>query len=164
MHHFKSTNEFKLMLQSGNGPFGSKLAIFFPCDIESWWMTLENNKTPLLYYIKLWCIISKPWVNSNWSESLETPNSGQNRQFCVPCDLEIWWMTLVNIWAPLLYYTKRCASLQSHGWIQTGVTVRKRPIRVKIDDFLAVLPWNLPDDNNRAPTLSNINLCASFHT
>ena len=26
--------------------------------------------------------------------SPETPNSGQNRWCLVPCDLEIWWMTL----------------------------------------------------------------------
>ena len=37
--------------------------------------------------------------------------------------------------APLLYYVKLCASFQSHQWIQTGVTVRKRSIRDKIGDF-----------------------------
>ena len=31
------------------------------------------------------------------------------------------------------------------GEIQTGVTVRKRQIWVKFDDFLAVWPWNLTD-------------------
>ena len=31
------------------------------------------------------------------------------------CDLEIWWMTLENNRAPLLYYIKFCASFQSHG-------------------------------------------------
>ena len=30
-----------------------------------------------------------------------------------------------------------CASFHSHQWIQTGVTVQKRPIRVKIGDFLS---------------------------
>ena len=37
--------------------------------------------------------------------------------------------------APLLCYSKLCASFPSHWWIQTGVTVRKRPIWVKIDIF-----------------------------
>ena len=73
----------------------------------------------------------------NWSYSPETPNLGQNQRFFVPCDLEIWWMTLKNNRAPLLYYIKICASFQSHRWIQTGVTVRKRPIWVKIGDFLS---------------------------
>ena len=39
--------------------------------------------------------------------------------------------------APLLYYIELCASFQSHGWIQRWVTVRKRPIWVKIDDFVS---------------------------
>ena len=71
---------------------------------------------------------------------------GQNWRFLVPCDLEIWWMTLKNNRAPLLCYFKLCASFRSHWWIQTGVTVRKRPIWVKIDDFWAAWPWNLTDD------------------
>ena len=94
------------------------------------------------------CIISNPSVNSNWSYCPETFNSGQNRRFFVPCDLEIWWMTLKNNRAPLLCYIKLCASFQSHRWIQTEVIVRKRPIRVKIGDFLSCVtlkfdewPW-----------------------
>ena len=128
-------------------------------------------------------------------------------------------MTLKNNKAPLPYYIMLFASFQSQGWIQTGVTVRKRSIRVAIDNFLfrvtlkfdrwpwktighlsyvassfvyhfiaigkfklelqsgdtqsgskskiflAVWPWNLTYDleNNRAPLLSNIKFCASFH-
>ena len=94
-HHFKSISEFKLELQSGNAQLGSKLMIHFvPCDLEIWWMTLENNRAPFLYYIKL------------------------------------------------------CASFQIHWWSQTWVTLRKRSIRVKIGDFLSCVtlkfdqwPW-----------------------
>ena len=83
VYHFKSIGEFKLKLHSGNAQFGSKSAIFFvPFDLEIWWMTLENNRAPLLYYIKL------------------------------------------------------CASFQIHRWIETEATVRKHSIRVKIGDFL----------------------------
>ena len=46
-------------------------------------------------------------------------------------------MTLKNDRAHLLYYIKLCASFQSHGWIQTQVTVRKRSIWVKIGNFLS---------------------------
>ena len=65
---------------------------------------------------------------------------------------------------PLLCCFKLCAPFHSHWLIQTGVTVRKHPIWVKIDIFSHV---NLKFDgmtlkNNRAP-LSNIKLCASFH-
>ena len=65
--------------------------------------------------------------------SPETPN--QNRWCFVPCDLEIWWMTLENNRASLLCCFKLCATFHSHRWIQIGVTVRKRPIWVKFNDF-----------------------------
>ena len=39
--------------------------------------------------------------------------------------------------APLQCYFKLCASFRSHWWIQTGVTVRKRPKWVKIDNFFS---------------------------
>ena len=60
--------------------------------------------------------------------SPETPNLGQNRWCFVPCDLEIWWMTLENNRASLLCCFKLCATFHSHRWIQTGVTFQKRPI------------------------------------
>ena len=69
--------------------------------------------------------------------SPETPNLGQNRWCFVPWDLEIWWMTSENNRASLLCCFKLCATFHSHWWIQTGVTVRKRPIWVKIDEFLS---------------------------
>ena len=84
----------------------------------------------------------------------------------VPCDLEIWWRTLKNNRAPLLYYFKLCASFHSHQWIQAGVTVRKPPIWVKINVFFVPCDleiWQMTLKNNRAPLLSNIKLCASFH-
>ena len=83
VHHFKSIDEFKLELQSGNAQFGSKPAFFVPCYLEIWQMTSKNNRAPLLCCFKL------------------------------------------------------CVSFHSHQWIQTGVTVRKRPILVKIDDFFS---------------------------
>ena len=81
------------------------------------------------------CIFLYPLVNSNLSYSPETPNLGQIGWFLEPCDLEIWRMTLQNNRAPLLCYFKLCASFRSHWWIQTSITVRKRPIWVKFDDF-----------------------------
>ena len=55
----------------------------------------------------------------------------------VLCDLEIWQMTLKNNRAPLLCYVKLGALFQSYWWNQTWVTVRKRSIWIKIDDFLS---------------------------
>ena len=81
------------------------------------------------------CIISQPSVDKNSSYFPETPNLGQNQRFLVPCDLEIWWMTLKNNRAHLLCYFKLCASFHNHRSIPTQVTVRKRPIWVKIINF-----------------------------
>ena len=82
VHHFAAIGQFKLELQSGNNAqFICKSAIFFPCDLGVWRLTLKNNRAPLLYHFKL------------------------------------------------------CASFRNYQTIQTGVTVRKRPIRVKIGDF-----------------------------
>ena len=71
-----------------------------------------------------------------------------NRRFFSLCHLEIWWMTLKNNGAPPLYYLKLFASFSSQWWIQTGVTVWKRLIWVKIDDFCSCVtlqfdrwPW-----------------------
>ena len=154
---------------------GQNRRFFVLCDLEIWWMTLENNRAPLLYYTKLcasfqihqWIQIGVTvrkrsiWVKicnflsrvtekfDGWPStrqiwgiwklrpaySPETPNLGQNRWCFVPRDLEIWWMTLENIRASLLCCFKLCATFHSHRWIQTGVTVRKRPIWVKFNDF-----------------------------
>ena len=101
---------------------------------DGWpWKTMGTSS--ILY--QALCIISNPSVNSKWNYSPETLNLGQNRQFFVPCDLEIWQMTWKNNRAPLLCCFKLCVSFHSHQWIQTGVTVRKRSILVKIEDFFS---------------------------
>ena len=65
-------------------------------------------------------------------------------------------MTLKNNRAPLQCYFKLWASFCSHWWIQTGVTVRKRPIWVKFGDFYSRVtlkfdewPWKINTANLR---------------
>ena len=178
---------------------GQNRQFFVPRDLEIWWMTLENNRAPLLYYIKLcasfrshgWiqdgvtvrkcsirvkignflsCVTLKfdgwPWKTighlfhlassflhnfiaiSEFKLELQSGNIqfGSKWMFFVPCDLEIWQMTLKNNKTPLLCYFKLCASFCSHWWIQTGVTVRKPQFWSKWTIFWAVWPWNLTDD------------------
>ena len=110
------------------------------------------------------------------------PNLGQNRRFLEPCDLEIWRMTLKNNRAHLLCYFKLCASFRSHWWIQTGVTVRKRPIWVNFNNFFSRVTlkfdgwpwktielydlkiWRVTLRNNRAHLLCYFKLCTSFRS
>ena len=115
--------------------FDPKSSIFSPCDLEIWWMTSKNNRA---FQIHRW-IQTEVTVRKR-SIRVKIGN------FFVPCDLEIWWMTLENNRARLPYYIKLCASFQSHGWIQTGVTVRKRSIRVKISNFLSRVTLRFMDD------------------
>ena len=106
-------------------------------------------------------IISKPSVNSDWSYSQETLNSGKKRCFFGSYGLEIWQMTLKNNRAPLLCYFKLCASCHSHKWNLTGVSVRKRPIWVKIDYFMSRV--TLKFDGWPWKTIGHLFYCTSSH-
>ena len=63
VNDFKAIDEFKLEWQSGNAQFCSKSAIFVPCGLEIWRMTLKNNTAPLLCYFKIWASFhSHLWI------------------------------------------------------------------------------------------------------
>ena len=134
VHHFKSIGEIKLDLQSQNAQFGSKLVICYPV----WpWNLMDDlgKKIGHLFYatssfVQHFVAIGefKLELQSGYTQL------GQNRRVLEPCNLVIWRMTLKNNRAPLLCYFKLCAAFRTFSWIQTGVTVRKRPIRVKFDD------------------------------
>ena len=121
-----------------------------PCDLEIWRMTLKNNRAPLLCYFKLCASFRSHWWIQTGVIVRKRPIWVKFGHFFVPCDLEIWWMTLKNNRAPLRCCFKLCASFRSHWWFQTKVTVRKRSIRVKIGDLLSRVtlkfdgwPWKI---------------------
>ena len=138
---------------------------FFACvTLKFDWWPRKNNKARLLYYIKL-CV---SFQISEFKLELQSENaqSGSNSMISWALWPAIWCMTLKKR-APLLCYFKLCASFRSHQWFQTGDTVRKRPIWVKIDNFFSCLtlkfdvwPWK----NNKAPVLCHFKLCASFRS
>ena len=145
VHHFKSIGEFQLELQSGNGQLGSKSSFSVPCDLEIWWMTLKNNRAPSLCCFKL-CVSfhCHQWILTGVIVK-KRPIRVKIDVF-VPRDFEIWQMTLKNNTAPPWCHFKLCVSFRSHWWLQTGDTVQKRRILVKIEKILSVWPWNLSDD------------------
>ena len=99
-------------------------------------MTLKNNGAPLLCYFKLCASFrSNRWIQTGVTV-LKRPIRLKIDDFFVPCDLEIWQVTLKNNRAPLLPYFKLFVSFRCYMWIKTGVTVRKRLIWVQISDFL----------------------------
>ena len=130
VHHFKTIGEFQLGFQSGNDQFRSKSAIFLArvtLKFNVWhWKTIG-----LLFYADS-SLVHHSIAISEFKLELQSGNAqyGSKTAIFCPCDLEIWHMTLKKNRAPLLCYFKLCTSFRSHWRIQTGVTVRKRPIWV----------------------------------
>ena len=62
VHDLKTCCEFKQELESRNTQFGSKLTIFFIlCNLEIYWMTLKNNRAPLLCCLKCCASFHNDW-------------------------------------------------------------------------------------------------------
>ena len=123
--------EFKLELQSGNAQFRSKSMIFVPCGLDNWRMTLKNNRALLLYYGRLWASFQRHrWIQT-WITVRKRSIQVKIDDFLVPCDLEIWRMTLKNNRAPLLSNIKLYAispsSYVNSNWSygQGAVSIRK---------------------------------------
>ena len=145
---------------------GQNWRFFVPCDLEIWRMTLKtighlfNATSSFLHHFV---------AIGELKLGLQSGNAqfGSKSTFFEPCNLEIWRMTLKNNRAPLQCYFKLCSSFRSHWWNETGITVRKSPFWVKIDDFFypcdrAIFRMSLK--SNRAPLLWYFKLCASFRS
>ena len=144
---FQNHQWIKTCITVRNAQFGLKSTIFLSC------LTLKFDEGPSKTIGHLFYTISS-FVHhfkamGEFKLELQTGNAqfgSKSVIFFVPGDLEIWQMTLKNNRVPLLCCFKLCASFHSHQCIQTGVTVRKYPIWVKINVFCPVRPWNLTDD------------------
>ena len=66
VHHFTAISEFKLELQPETPNLGQIRQFLKPCDLEIWQMTLQNNRTPLLYYFKLCASFHTHWWIQIW--------------------------------------------------------------------------------------------------
>ena len=140
---------------------GQYWRFFVPGDLEVWQMTLKINRAPLLYYCKLFVSFSGHICDFKLEFHSGNAQLRPNWRRFEPCDLESWRMTLKNKGVPLLCYFKRFASLHSHWWIQTRVTVRRRSIRVQIGNCRV---WRMTSTNNRAHLLCHCKLCASLRS
>ena len=146
VHHFIAIGEFKLKLQSGNAQFGSKSAIYFPCDLETWRMTLKNNRAHLLCCFKLYASFHSHW----WIQTKVTVRK---------CPI---WVKINDLFSRVtlkfdgwpsktighIFYV---ASSFMHHFIVIGEFKLKlqsgnAQFGSKSTIFLAVWPWNLTDD------------------
>ena len=94
-------------------------------------------------------------------------NSGKNWRFLVLCDLEIWWMTLKNNRAPLLYYLSFVHHFKAIGIFKLELQSENAQFGSQFTIFFSRVTlkcqWRMTLKNNRVPLLSNIKLCVSFH-
>ena len=127
VHHFVAIGQFKLELQSGT-PIWVKTGDLF-CPVWPWNLTddLQNNRAPFLCCFKLCASFhSHQWTQTRVTVQ-GTPNLGENGECFVPCNIEIWRMTLKNNRASFLHLFKPCASYSSPFYIKAVVLVRKHP-------------------------------------
>ena len=144
-HHFKSISESKLELQSRNAQFGSKSAIFVPCDLEIWWMTVKNNRAPLLYHVELCASFQSHWWIQTGVTVRKPPIRVTIGDFLSPCDLEIWWMTLKKIrhlFYTTLSFVHNFKVIEFKPEVQSG----NAQFGSKSEIFCPLWPWNLMDD------------------
>ena len=121
-------------------------------------MTLKSNRAPLLYHIKLCASFqSHCWIqigDTVW----KSPIWVKRGNFFVPCDLEIWWMTLKKIGH--LFYTR--LSYVHHpkaiGEIKLGLPSGNAQFGSKF--FCPVWPWSLMDDLEKQKNTSSMLLQA----
>ena len=102
-------------------------------------------------------------MTSNWSYRPETPNLGQNRRFFsrVTSKFDLWrWKTIGHLFYATSSFVHHFVAIGEFSYsLETPNLGQIRRF------FWAVWPSNLQMTmkNNRAPLLSNIKLCASFH-
>ena len=135
LQHFIAIGEFKLELQSGNAQFGSNSTIFFShmtLKFDRWhWKTIGHLFYTISSFMHHFIAIGESKLG------LQSGNAQFGSNYTIVRAAWPWNFTydLENNRAPLQWYFELCASFGSHLWIQTGVTVRKCPIWVKIDNF-----------------------------
>ena len=147
VNHFKSIGEFKLELESGNAQFRSILAIFFPVWPWNLINKLENNRAPLLYYIKL----CAPFKIHQWSQTWVTVRKRSIRVKIgdilsrVTLKFDAWpWKTIGHLFHTTLSFVHHFKAM---GEFKLELQSGNARIGSKSAIFFCpVWPWNLTDD------------------
>ena len=109
-------------------------------------MTLKNNRAPLLYYVKLCASFQIHWWSQIWVTGWKRSSRIKIGDFLSRVTLKI------DVWPwKIIGHLSYAASHFVHHFIGYGefkleLQSGNAQIWVKIDDFLAVWPWNLTDD------------------
>ena len=162
LHHFIAIGEFRFELQSGNAQIWW---FFASCDPEILRMTLKNNRVPHLYPFKLYASFHSHWWVYIWVTIRKRSNWVKFDDFLPPVTLKFYgwpWKTRGH-----LFYTH--SSLMHHTIPIGGFRFEFQSGNAQIGSnftffaFCALEILGMTLKNNRAPLLSNIKLCASFH-
>ena len=137
-HYFVAIGEFKLELQSGNAQFGSNSTIFLAVSPWNFKDDLEKQYGTSSKHHQAVCIISLPYVNSNWSYGQERAKWGHDI-----CDLDLWPLTLT--FCMDIAYVNSSKSWQFQDDTMTG-TLSKR-CDGQTDGHLSV--WTNPQHDRR---------------
>ena len=132
--------------------FDSNRLFFSLCDLEIWWMTSKNNRTPLLYYIKLCASFQN---HRKFKLELQSGNAQFRSKSSIFCLLWSW-----NLMDDI-------KQGKSEGFDSCHQPNNFASNWIQIMDFFGPCDlqiWWMTSKNTRAPLLYYIKLCASFQT
>ena len=149
VHHFIAIGEFDLELQSGNAQSGSNWTILRAGDLESWRMTLQNNRAPLLSIIKL-------YASFHHHMSIQTGVTVRKRLS--------WVVTSVTLTFDLWPWPFAWTLLWSLVITPKLVILLKLDLNHRFFSPCDLEIWWMTQKNNRAPLLCYFKLCAAFRS
>ena len=143
---------------------GQKRWCFVACDLEIWWMTLENKRAPLLCYFKLYASFrSHRWIQAGVTV--------QKRPIWVKIDdllsrvtlqFDVWpWKTIGHLFYATSSFVHHFVAIGDFKLeLQSGNAQFGSNSSILQPCDLAI--WGMTLKNNRAPLLFYFKLCASF--
>ena len=143
VHHFIAIGIFKLELESGNAQFGW---VFVPCDLENWWMTLKNNRAPLLYYVKLCASFQIHQWSETWVKVRKCSIRVKIGIFlsCVTLKFDGWpWKTIGHLFYSMSNFVHHFKSISE---VKLELKSGNAQFASKLAFFCPAWPWNLMDD------------------
>ena len=145
VHHFVAIGEFR-RYNPEMPNLGQICRFLEPCDLEIWWMTLKNNRAPLLCYFKLCAPFGSHW----WIQTGVTIQKRliwvKNRRFFsrVTLEFDVWpWKTIGHIFYATSSFVHHFVAISEFKLeLQSGNAQSGSNSTI----FRAVGPWNLTDD------------------
>ena len=146
MHDFKRISEFKLVTVRDRSIWVKIGDFFVPCDLEIWQVISEENRAPLLYYVKLCALFqSHGWIKTGiivWKCSVRVKIGDLLPRVTLKFDRWPW-----KIKGHLFYTASSFVHLFSAiGKFKLELQSRNSQFGSKLTIFCSVWTWNLMDD------------------